>query len=313
MCGQRRDANDVQHLGFFVEQLGSGEHGQLGNGRTGEIIVSAGRIGFESSSKPILVKGDLGSVKIVEVACGSAHTVARDSEGMVYAWGVRLSASITRWWTVIADSDLSVALSLQRSTTATVDWVSLIDLHSGCPLTLLCVSSAGLQDQKDRLVPTMIPQFAKENKLLRAKTISCGPACSVRPFGLLLLHHQSQADFLSTRFTWQTVTDNSVSSVYRLSRPSRLRLTLSFQLQGIYYIAGRYKVSGEGSGGTPNREFKYLQDMQGCRVFKTSSGNATHFALAAEHDKGSKATLTIGFGQSVAHSGAFYFILLWVT
>lgn len=160
-------------------------------------------------------------------------------------------------------------------------------------------------------MPTMVPQFAKENKMLRAKTISCGPACSVRLSCLPLLHHESHATFSSSCSPWQTVTDNSVSTALSsLVYAFRPRLTLSSRLQGIYYMAGRYKVTGEGSGGTPNREFKYLQDMQGCKVFKTSSGNTTHFALAAEHDKGSKATLTIGFGQSVAHSGAFNFILL---
>lgn len=38
----------------------------------------------------------------------------------------------------------------------------------------------GLTDQKDRLVPTIVPQFARENKLLRAKFVSCGPANTVR-------------------------------------------------------------------------------------------------------------------------------------
>ena len=80
--------------------FGSGEKGQLGRGRTGEHIISAGKTGFDIEAEPgayrtwvnivprtdhhftVLVKG-LDGKKIVQIACGQQHTVALDSDGYV--------------------------------------------------------------------------------------------------------------------------------------------------------------------------------------------------------------------------------------
>jgi alpha-tubulin suppressor-like RCC1 family protein len=112
----------------------------------------------------------------------------------------------------------------------------------------------GLGDQKDRLAPVAVGQFAKANVALRAQTVSCGPANT-------------------------TVVDR----------------------MGIYYIAGRWKTTGDGGGGSPYTTYKYLQEMGSCKVFKTASGGAGHFALAEDHaDK--SLTLAIAFGQGTLHS-----------
>ncbi|EMD39122.1 hypothetical protein CERSUDRAFT_46878, partial [Gelatoporia subvermispora B] len=69
-----------------VFAFGSGEHGQLGHGRTGEHIVSAGKTAFDIEWEPIPVKG-LDNKHIVDIACGAQHSVALDAEGMVHVWG----------------------------------------------------------------------------------------------------------------------------------------------------------------------------------------------------------------------------------
>lgn len=77
--------------------FGSAEHGQLGNGKTGEHIVTAGKTAFDIEWEPsmftpqppkqiaygsaiVLVKG-LEEKRIVQIACGQQHSVALDSEG----------------------------------------------------------------------------------------------------------------------------------------------------------------------------------------------------------------------------------------
>ena len=85
-----------------VYAAGSSEYGQLGNGKTGERIVTAGKVGFdvevparECSGRPDrgvlrdstgLVLGLTGK-NIIQIASGHQHSLAMDAEGYVYAWG----------------------------------------------------------------------------------------------------------------------------------------------------------------------------------------------------------------------------------
>jgi hypothetical protein len=60
---------------LFTHCLLFSPQGQLGNGRTGEHIVSAGKSGFESITRPTEVKADtIAGKKIVQVACGNSHS-----------------------------------------------------------------------------------------------------------------------------------------------------------------------------------------------------------------------------------------------
>jgi alpha-tubulin suppressor-like RCC1 family protein len=69
-----------------VYALGSAEHGQTGTGRTGEHIAKANTVAFDLLSEPTLVGGALAGRKVVQVACGTAHSIALDDEGLVYTW-----------------------------------------------------------------------------------------------------------------------------------------------------------------------------------------------------------------------------------
>lgn len=70
--------------------MGSGQYGQLGNGRTGECIESRNRIAYDVIMQPLRVAG-FGSgeseVQVAQVACGVSHTIALDKEGKVWSWG----------------------------------------------------------------------------------------------------------------------------------------------------------------------------------------------------------------------------------
>lgn len=86
-----------------VFACGSGQYGLLGNGRTGESIETGNKIVYDSFSVPIRVnflrkppsyqpigaaEADLSKpVKIKQVAAGSHHVVALDTDGKVWTWG----------------------------------------------------------------------------------------------------------------------------------------------------------------------------------------------------------------------------------
>ncbi|KAJ3517000.1 hypothetical protein NLJ89_g772 [Agrocybe chaxingu] len=65
--------------------------------------------------------------------------------------------------------------------------------------------------------------------------------------------------------------------------------------QGMYWMAGKWKNSGEGSSGSPYSSFRYMQDIMGCKVLLARSGGVTHW-LVTPDDDGSP--MTVGWGQN---------------
>ncbi|KAM5532222.1 hypothetical protein V8D89_014122 [Ganoderma adspersum] len=63
--------------------------------------------------------------------------------------------------------------------------------------------------------------------------------------------------------------------------------------QGMYWMAGKWKNTGDGSGGQPFSTFKFIQDIMGCKITHAACGGVTHWALALEDD----GIMTIAFGQ----------------
>ncbi|KIJ65345.1 hypothetical protein HYDPIDRAFT_88099 [Hydnomerulius pinastri MD-312] len=185
-----------------VFSFGSGEKGQLGNGRTGEHIITGNKTAYDIETEPIPVKG-LDDKTIVDIVCGPQHSVAIDSQGVVYVWGY----------------------------------------NGYCRL--------GLGNQQDVLVPKVVPQFAGPGELTMGAQIVAGPSNTV-------------------------VIDK----------------------QRIYWMAGKWKNSGEGSSGSPYSSFRYIQDLMGCKISHASCGGVTHFALTTEEDG---SVMTVAYGQNAAN------------
>ncbi|ETW78511.1 hypothetical protein HETIRDRAFT_386679 [Heterobasidion irregulare TC 32-1] len=183
--------------------VGSGEKGQLGNGRTGEHIVTGNKSAYDIETEPILVKG-LQDKKITQIACGHNHSIALDEDGVVYVWGY----------------------------------------NGYCRL--------GLGNQQDVLTPKVVPQFAGPQKQLMGAQVVAGPSNSV-------------------------VVDR----------------------QGMYWMAGKWKNTGDGSGGQPYSQFRFMQDIMACKIKHTACGGVTHFALAPDEDEGG--IMTIAWGQNAAN------------
>lgn len=184
-----------------VYAFGSGEKGQLGNGRTGEHIVSAGKVAFDVESEPVLVRGMDGK-KIVQIACGQQHSIALDSEGLVFVWGY----------------------------------------NGYCRL--------GLGNQQDVLTPKVVPHFAGPNEKTMGAEVVAGPSNSV-------------------------VIDK----------------------QRMYWMAGKWKNTGDGSSGQPYSSFRFIQDIMACKIISAACGGVTHFAIAPD-DEG---IMTIAFGQGASN------------
>ncbi|KAI6010409.1 hypothetical protein PISMIDRAFT_680523 [Pisolithus microcarpus 441] len=182
--------------------FGSGEKGQLGNGRTGEHITTGNKTGFDIEANPIPVKG-LDDKVIRDIASGSQHTIAIDSQGVVYVWGY----------------------------------------NGYCRL--------GLGNQQDALIPRVVPQFTGPNEITMGAQVVAGPTNSV-------------------------VIDK----------------------QRMYWMAGKWKNSGEGSAGSPYSSFRYIQDLMGCKISTASCGGVTHFALTTDEDGG---VMTVAYGQNAAN------------
>lgn len=112
----------------------------------------------------------------------------------------------------------------------------------------------GLGSQQDQLVPTLVPQFARENMLARATAVFAGSTSSA-------------------------VIDG----------------------QRLYYLAGKWKTSGDGSAGQGFMTFKYLPDLMGVKVNNAALGGVTLLctateepALQGEH----QATMNVCWGQN---------------
>lgn len=89
-CAVGSDFSVLRCENGAVYCVGSGQYGQLGNGRTGECIEGNNRIAFDVMAVPVRVGGfgsGEGEVKVVQVACGTNHTLALDADGKVWSWG----------------------------------------------------------------------------------------------------------------------------------------------------------------------------------------------------------------------------------
>ncbi|KAH8985023.1 hypothetical protein EDB92DRAFT_1884440 [Lactarius akahatsu] len=67
----------------------------------------------------------------------------------------------------------------------------------------------------------------------------------------------------------------------------------------MYYVAGKWKNTGDGSAGQPYSTFRLLQEIMGCKIRHACSGGVTHFALAPDEEEGG--VMTVAWGQNVAN------------
>ncbi|KAI0793742.1 RCC1/BLIP-II [Fomes fomentarius] len=160
------------------------------------------------------------------------------------------------------------------------------------------IVSAGKSAFDYETEPILVKGLA-ERKIVQ---ISCGPQHSIardeagRVFvwgynGYCRLGLGDQKDVLVPKQVPQFAGPNEISMAAHVSAgPSN---SVVIDKQSMYWIAGKWKNTGDGSGGQPFSTFKWLQDMQGCKIIHAACGGVTHWALAQEET----GVMTIAFGQ----------------
>lgn len=73
-----------------------------------------------------------------------------------------------------------------------------------------------------------------------------------------------------------------------------------------FYLAGKWKTSGDGGAGQGWTSFRYMQALMGCKIRKVSLGGVTLFAVADELEsslisQSPFATMNVGWGQSASN------------
>nr|XP_031861731.1 uncharacterized protein CI109_002963 [Kwoniella shandongensis]KAA5528803.1 hypothetical protein CI109_002963 [Kwoniella shandongensis] len=207
------------------------------------------------------------SVKIVQVTAGHTFSLFLTSTGQVYASGSSECGQLGNGKTgerLVKGGKLAYDVEVPPRLVQNLEKNKIVQIASGNQHSLAMdedgyvfawgfagYSRLGLQDQNNRLVPTLVPHFAGNNVLTRAHSILCGPTNSI-------------------------VIDR----------------------QKMLQMAGKWKVTGDGSTGQPYTYFKPIQDIMSCRVIKASCGGCTHFVTTPE---AAGNVMTVGFGQGVLY------------
>ncbi|KAF8655946.1 hypothetical protein AX16_002853 [Volvariella volvacea WC 439] len=74
--------------------------------------------------------------------------------------------------------------------------------------------------------------------------------------------------------------------------------TVVIDKQGMYWMAGKWKNSGEGSAGSPYSSFRVMQDIMTCKISLARCGGVTHWALTPDEDF---PVMTVCWGQNAAN------------
>lgn len=67
----------------------------------------------------------------------------------------------------------------------------------------------------------------------------------------------------------------------------------------MYQIAGKWKMTGEGSGGSPNTYFKHIPELVSCKILRASIGGNGLFCTSPLDDDGN--VQSIAWGQNCAN------------
>ncbi|KAF9456066.1 regulator of chromosome condensation 1/beta-lactamase-inhibitor protein II [Collybia nuda] len=106
----------------------------------------------------------------------------------------------------------------------------------------------------------------------------------------------NQVDVLKPKAVPQFVGPNDVTmGAHVIAGPSN---SVVIDKQGMYWMAGKWKNSGEGSSGSPYSSFRFMQEIMGCKISLARCGGVTHWALTPDDDE---SVMTVGWGQNAAN------------
>ncbi|THH16847.1 hypothetical protein EW146_g3855 [Bondarzewia mesenterica] len=264
-------------------------------GRNQFSALGVSGVDFVSENAPLKIRAvDLGAeegTRFVHAACGRSHTILVDSDGRAWTAGANNLGQCGHH-TCAEVSSFKVVDGPHHAGTKEQEHV--IKAAAGITFSLFLTKSGrilvkGLQDKK-------ITQIA------------CGQQHSIALDeegivyvwgynGYCRLGLGNQQDVLTPKVVPQfTGPQPNLMGAQVIAGPSN---SVVIDKQGMYWMAGKWKNTGDGSGGQPYSTFRYMQDIMGCKMLHASCGGVTHFAVAPDDEEGG--VMTIAWGQNAAN------------
>ncbi|KAI0741335.1 RCC1/BLIP-II [Daedaleopsis nitida] len=256
--------------------------------------------------------------RFIQAACGRNHTLLVGSEGQLWTAGANHAGQCghpacpeVQAFKLVNGPKLNGAKEKVVKAAAGITF-SVVLTESGKVFAFGSEEKGQLGNGQagERIVSAGKSAFDYETEPILVKglserkivQISCGPQHAIaldadgRVFvwgynGYCRLGLGNQQDILVPKMVPQFAGPNEITmGVHVNAGPSN---SIVIDKQGMYWIAGKWKNTGDGSGGQPFSTFKWLQDMQGCKIIHAACGGVTHWSLAQEEG----GVMTIAFGQ----------------
>ncbi|KAH9479125.1 Protein RCC2-like protein [Psilocybe cubensis] len=292
-------------------------------GRNGFGCLGVPDVEYISENAPRLVKAtDLGApkgTKFVHAACGRNHTLLVGSDGTVWAAGqnnlgqcgqsicpevssfqsVSVSHGGKKEHVIQASAGITFSIVLTKSgkvfSFGSAEKGQLGNGTTGERITTGNKTSYDIETQ---------PVYVKEldgKKIVRIvsgqqHSLALDSAGVVYVWGYngyCRLGLGNQVDVLKPKVVPQFAGPNEMTMACDIvAGPSN---SVVVDNQKMYWMAGKWKNSGEGSSGSPFSTFRYMQDIMTCKVILARAGGVTHWLVTPDDDG---TPMTVCWGQN---------------
>ncbi|PFH46297.1 hypothetical protein AMATHDRAFT_51137 [Amanita thiersii Skay4041] len=297
-------------------------------GRNGSSCLGVAGVDFISENAPRLVRADreLGAregTRIVWAACGRNHTLLVGSDGSVWSAGANtygqcgqptcsevpafklvtgISHQGTKEKAVMASAGVSFSMVLTESGKVfSFGSAEKGQLGNGTTGERITTGNKTAFDIEP------FPIYIKELDGKKIVQIASGPQHSLAVDdtgvvyvwgynGYCRLGLGNQVDALKPKVVPQFAGPNETQMGSQVvAGPTN---SVVVDRQGMYWMAGKWKNSGEGSAGSPYSTFRYMQDIMGCKMSIARCGGVTHWAVTPDDDG---SPMTVCWGQNAAN------------
>ncbi|KAG7087027.1 hypothetical protein E1B28_013006 [Marasmius oreades] len=298
----------------FVVISTSGEAFLFGRNQFGCLGVASGKYPYVSESAPLRLRvSDLsgggegeGGNKFVHAAMGRNHTLLVDSSGVVYAAGANslgqcgvggVSAQVGSFRKVVGlEGEKAVMASAGVTFSAVLCESGKVYTFGSAEAGQLGHGTTG-----ERIITGNKTVFDVEEEATLVRgiqntkitSIACGNqhtiALSAEGIvyvwgynGYCRLGLGNQVDVLKPKVVDQFLKEGKMDEGEQQTGTARYvtagpATSVVIDRQGMFWLAGRWKQTGEGSSGSPYTTFRFLSDIMACKVAWASLGGVTHW------------------------------------
>jgi alpha-tubulin suppressor-like RCC1 family protein len=293
----------------------------------GRYTLKPGQETIITENAPLKVRAheDLGAPKgtrIVHAACGRNHALLVGSNGHVWSMGVNAVGQcghspcpdvpkyklIDAPWNKNDDKAILAAAGITFSVVVTESGKVYTfgsgekgQLGNGTTGERITTGNKTAYDVEP------YPLLVKEIQDKKIVQISCGQQHTIALDstgvvyvwgynGYCRLGLGNQVDVLKPKAVPQFTGPNPTTMATRVTAGPTNSVVVDKQM--MYWMAGKWKNSGEGSSGSPYSTFRYIQDIMGCRMSFVACGGVTHWGLTTDEDG---SLMTVAWGQNAAN------------